>query len=73
MSNFLCVEAYFAVLKWRFFHKIIFLSRTARTVRKFLSNHRKLGSTSTDFLCFSQTQLKAYSKLSSRYYHNEER
>jgi len=29
MSNFLCVEAYFAVLKWRFLLKIKWLSRTA--------------------------------------------
>jgi len=29
MSNFLCVEAYFAVPKWRFLHKINLLSQTA--------------------------------------------
>jgi len=29
MSNFLCVEAYFPILKWRFRHKIKWLCRTA--------------------------------------------
>ena len=29
MSNFLCAEAYFAVPKWRFLHKIKWLGRTA--------------------------------------------